>query len=750
MSAVKMVVGALIRDASIPASVWGMKEDGTVEWTYDTGGGVYFIKREPVSGNYYITGEAKDNGDGHGTRNVWILSSSGSYINGAYVGSSSFVYAMDLDSNYAYFGVNGGAYRTDLDLTNQQTIVASSGARQAIAVDSSGNIYVGGGGVPPTLAKYNSSFVLQWTEDPGSSCWDIKVLSNQDVVIGYYMNGQVIYYKSDGSSPTGGTWSWSHPSGSGDIVLEVDGSDNIYAFGSNGLGGIVKLNSSGVQQWFTATDPDLERAVFDSSGDFWVAGDYTRAHNIFKVDVSEQIEYGMMSDTNRSTTIYAIDIDPTFSFSVGLKDAIEGFWKMNDDAANTTVVDDSQNSRHGIATKNTSIMTTTGKINKALSFVAASSDQVLLGDVSVFDLGPNENKTIAFWYKWTENDVGVDYQTLMHKYDDTEGKKYGFAIIFDKTFMPATVKVRAHLYASDTSLRTAQTADNAGMISGWHLVVVRFDRSKNLQLSVDNRIYKATADISSKKSTDYSNVEQMSIAGNCNVNANFTYFDGAIDCVGFWSRVLTEEEEAQIWNGGSGTEDFGIIDPPVITEQDPIGGNINKKYGDNVTFSIVTVEGTPPFTYQWYKDDSPITGEISNTLTLFSVDVYDEGKYHCVVTNEAGSDQSDDVNLRIAPYITSQSPSSSFTIGQPASISVNAEGTLPFSYQWYKNDVLLPEETDATFSTYMKSSDAGTYKCFVSNDAGSVWSDPIVLTAVSNPYRYNLFNIPFDFDRKNP
>jgi len=91
MAAVKMVVGTIRTDS---VSVWGMNEDGTVEWEYDTGGDVLFIKREPTSGNFYIVGQAADNGDGHGTRNVWVLDSSGNYVNGAYIGSNDHVYEL--------------------------------------------------------------------------------------------------------------------------------------------------------------------------------------------------------------------------------------------------------------------------------------------------------------------------------------------------------------------------------------------------------------------------------------------------------------------------------------------------------------------------------------------------------------------------------------------------------------------------------------------------------------------------------
>jgi hypothetical protein len=48
---------------------------------------------------------------------------------------------------------------------------------------------------------------------------------------------------------------------------------------------------------------------------------------------------------------------------------------------------------------------------------------------------------------------------------------------------------------------------------------------------------------------------------------------------------------------------------------------------------------------------------------------------------------------------------------------------------------------------FADASTVGTYKCIATNDAGSATSDDMVLTTITNPYTYNLFDMPLDGDR---
>ncbi|MDB6093094.1 MAG: hypothetical protein JWM32_656 [Verrucomicrobia bacterium] len=75
--------------------------------------------------------------------------------------------------------------------------------------------------------------------------------------------------------------------------------------------------------------------------------------------------------------------------------------------------------------------------------------------------------------------------------------------------------------------------------------------------------------------------------------------------------------------------------------------NSTAAMGGTVSFSVIA-SGTPPFSYQWYKDGMPIAGAISANLTLSAVTAADAGIYHAVVTGGSGSVSSQPATLSIA------------------------------------------------------------------------------------------------------
>jgi hypothetical protein len=72
------------------------------------------------------------------------------------------------------------------------------------------------------------------------------------------------------------------------------------------------------------------------------------------------------------------------------------------------------------------------------------------------------------------------------------------------------------------------------------------------------------------------------------------------------------------------------------------------------------------------------------------------------------------------------------TVGQTATISVTANGTLPFTYQWYKDGVAVAGATSASLVlSPVSTTSAGTYTARVTNSAGNTTSDNGVLTVTT-------------------
>ncbi|HEU5080965.1 MAG TPA: pectinesterase family protein [Opitutaceae bacterium] len=97
---------------------------------------------------------------------------------------------------------------------------------------------------------------------------------------------------------------------------------------------------------------------------------------------------------------------------------------------------------------------------------------------------------------------------------------------------------------------------------------------------------------------------------------------------------ITSDTVTLLVNGG----------PPVITQQP---ASQSAFAGTNVNFSIFAV-GTGPFTYQWTKNGSPISGATNSTLFLTNVQASDAGSYAVIATNGNGSDTSHPATLSLA------------------------------------------------------------------------------------------------------
>jgi glucose/arabinose dehydrogenase len=82
-----------------------------------------------------------------------------------------------------------------------------------------------------------------------------------------------------------------------------------------------------------------------------------------------------------------------------------------------------------------------------------------------------------------------------------------------------------------------------------------------------------------------------------------------------------------------------------------------------------------------------------------------------------------------APVITSQPVSTSVTVGQSATFSVQVSGTSPFTYQWQKNGTNIAIANQSSYTiTNAQLADAGNYRVIITNIAGTVTSNAASLT----------------------
>ena len=184
-------------------------------------------------------------------------------------------------------------------------------------------------------------------------------------------------------------------------------------------------------------------------------------------------------------------------------------------------------------------------------------------------------------------------------------------------------------------------------------------------------------------------------------------------------------------------------DAPVITSQPT---EQNAAAGSTVTFSV-TATGAESYQWQFSKNNgttwanNTAAGCRTDTFSFTAKANYNGWQYRCIVTNSAGSTASDAAQLTVpsAPVITSQPASVTAGLGGSAVFRVAATGG-ELTYQWEYKTPSMTVWKDATSSgnktarltvSATATRNGYSYRCRISNDNGTVYSDAATLTVTN-------------------
>lgn len=144
---------------------------------------------------------------------------------------------------------------------------------------------------------------------------------------------------------------------------------------------------------------------------------------------------------------------------------------------------------------------------------------------------------------------------------------------------------------------------------------------------------------------------------------------------------------------------------------------------DSVTF-IVEATGTPVLQYQWYFNNSP-AASIDTFLTINPTTFSNTGDYFCEISNGCSTVYTDTISMEVdtIPFFIEQPIDQLVCLNGTAEFLVEADGTIPMEYQWYKIDntgtsSLITGETglNLTISPVLEADTAFDYYCMVSNE----------------------------------
>lgn len=188
------------------------------------------------------------------------------------------------------------------------------------------------------------------------------------------------------------------------------------------------------------------------------------------------------------------------------------------------------------------------------------------------------------------------------------------------------------------------------------------------------------------------------------------------------------------------------LEPPSIQSHPEAVNNIT---GHSITLEISAC-GDGPLEYQWMKDRTAVPGATESSLTFESLTLSDAGNYSVVVTNLAGTIETDPALLEVSelpPTFVSQPDDARLVKGAGLDLSIEIHGSLPFTYQWYKDGTALDDSTESTFSlTDFDLSDAGTYQIVVTNEAGVTSSREISVSYHGRNFDFRETRYPYPLE----
>jgi len=224
---------------------------------------------------------------------------------------------------------------------------------------------------------------------------------------------------------------------------------------------------------------------------------------------------------------------------VGGSSGLVAHWKMDDNAANTTVTDSSGKGNHGTARRNTSVLSTPGKIDGALTF-NGSSDYINCGNNSSLDI--TGSISISGWVRF--DSLSSRYQTIVAK----RGSETN--IISNYALRTGSILNQNQLefYYYDGSNWHIYSTSNANLTTGqWYHAVVTFTfgTGTGIKCYLNNNLLSGSWTYGNGNSPVQTNTMPVTIGGLTDKER----LHGVIDKVMIFNRTLSGTEISTLYNG---------------------------------------------------------------------------------------------------------------------------------------------------------------------------------------------------------
>lgn len=173
-----------------------------------------------------------------------------------------------------------------------------------------------------------------------------------------------------------------------------------------------------------------------------------------------------------------------------------------------------------------------------------------------------------------------------------------------------------------------------------------------------------------------------------------------------------------------------VNEPPTITSG-PRDSSV--VLGSPVSFTV-TVAGTPPFKYKWFKGGSAAVLDSVAVLRIAPTSAAQDGdSLYCTVTNAFGSATSKRAALKInfPAKVAVQPQNATVLDGGSARFSVSASGSGTITFAWFRSGAADTLGKDSVFTVKaLLANDTAKYFCVVHNAYGQESSQAATLSVV--------------------
>ena len=178
---------------------------------------------------------------------------------------------------------------------------------------------------------------------------------------------------------------------------------------------------------------------------------------------------------------------------------------------------------------------TGGKLGTCYNFEADSSGYINFGNTlgSLFDL---QDVSVSCW-------INIESQPSNRAVIGTWNGDNCWMVYTTASEVVAVVN-----YGSGN----VQTVSNSALSTGvWHHIIYTADRDGYTHLYIDGAVQNDSDNISAGSAANLSTTNQLNV-GTWGDGYTDACFDGKLDEIGIWTRVLTADEVSELYNSGSG------------------------------------------------------------------------------------------------------------------------------------------------------------------------------------------------------